>query len=120
MSNPIQVAGAWRLGWALDLHTTSSVLIGYDANGREQFDTKRSPLGELVYQLKYKGQSQAADQIATAMAGFFADKSTLLAQIGLVVPMPASTHRAVQPVTTIASKLCNSSTSRFPMPRFRK
>lgn len=105
MANPIPLAGAWRLGWALDLHTTSSVLIGYDQNGREQFDTKRSPLGELVYQLKYKGQSQAADQIAAAMAQFFADKANLVAPIGLVVPMPASTHRTVQPVTTIASKL---------------
>jgi competence protein ComFC len=105
MANPIQVEGAWRLGWALDLHTISSVLIGYDQNGREQFDTKRSQLGELVYQLKYRGQSQAADEIAGAMATFFADKPNLLAHVGLVVPMPASTQRAVQPVTTIASKL---------------
>lgn len=105
MVNPIQIAGAWRSGWALDLHTTSSVLIGYDQNGREQFDTKRSEIGELVYQLKYKNQTQMADQIAAAMAKFLSDKPTLVSQIGLVVPMPASTPRPVQPVSAIAHKL---------------
>jgi hypothetical protein len=48
--NPVQVQGAWRLGWALDVHTTSSEFIGYDQNGHAQFNTTRSPLGELLYQ----------------------------------------------------------------------
>lgn len=49
MANPIQVSGAWRLGWTLDVHTTASVFLGYDQNGRAQFDTTRSELGELLY-----------------------------------------------------------------------
>lgn len=105
MANPIQVEGAWRLGWALDVHTTSSVFLGYDQNGRAQFDTTRSPLGELIYQLKYANHPQAADQIATTMACFLSDKPEVLSRIGLVVPVPASTHRTVQPVSTIALKL---------------
>ena len=54
--DPVQVQGAWRLGWALDVHTTSSEFLGYDQNGHAQFNTTRSPLGELLYQLKYRGQ----------------------------------------------------------------
>jgi len=49
--NPIQVHGAWRLGWALDVHTTFSEYLGDDQNGHPQFKTTRSPLGELLYQL---------------------------------------------------------------------
>lgn len=107
VTNPAQIEGAWRLGWTLDVHTTSSVFLGHDQNGRAQFDTTRSELGELVYQLKYANQPQAADAIAETMASFFSNKPVVLSRIELVVPIPASTARAVQPVTTIASKLAN-------------
>jgi predicted amidophosphoribosyltransferase len=120
MANPIQVEGAWRRGWALDLHTLSSVLIGYTVSGREQFDTKRSELGELVYQLKYKGQSQAADKIATAMAEFFADKPNTVSHMDIVVPVPASTPRPVQPVNSIASKLAQKLMKSFSDSAVRK
>lgn len=113
MANPVQIEGAWRLGWALDVHTTSSVFLGHDENGRAQFDTTRSELGELLYQLKYANQSQAAEKIAATMAGFFSDKPVALSRIDLVVPVPASTTRAVQPVTAIASKLAKLLRKRF-------
>lgn len=103
--NPLQVEGAWRRGWTLDSHTISSVLIGYSASGREQFDTKRSELGELVYQLKYKGKSPAAEQIAAIMAEFYSDKPNLVSHIELMVPVPASISRPVQPVNLIAANL---------------
>ncbi len=102
------------------MHTISSVLIGYSPSGQEQFDTKRSELGELVYQLKYKGKSQAAEQIAAAMAEFFSDKPILVSHIDLVVPMPASTVRAVQPVNSIASKLAKRLKKPFSEDAVRK
>jgi predicted amidophosphoribosyltransferase len=102
--HPVQVQGAWRLGWALDVHTTSSEFLGYDQNGHPQFDTTRSPLGELLYQLKYRGQKTAA-QVATVMAEFFEDKPNALSRIDLIVPMPASTARSVQPVAEVAKAL---------------
>jgi predicted amidophosphoribosyltransferase len=55
----------------LDAHTTSSEFLGYDENGRARYDTIRSPLGELVFQLKYRGQQAAAAQVAAVMADFF-------------------------------------------------
>jgi len=82
--------------------------VGYYPNGREKFDTKRTELGELVYQLKYQGRSDAAVRIAATMAKFLSDKPILLSHIDLVVPMPASTQRAVQPVNSIASKLAKT------------
>ena len=88
-TNPFVVQGAWRLGWTLDVHTTSSEFLGYDPNGHPLFDTIRSPLGELLYQLKYRGQPTAG-RIATVMAGFFDNKPKALARIDLVIPMPPS------------------------------
>ena len=105
MAKPEQVQGAWRSGWTLDLQTLSSTFVGYYPNGREKFDTKRTELGELVYQLKYQGKSAAAEPIAATMAKFLSDKPILLSHIDLVVPMPASTPRPTQPVNSIASKL---------------
>ena len=105
MTNPMQVEGAWRLGWTLDVHTTSSLFLGHDEMGHAQFDTTRSELGELVYQLKYKNQSQAADEIAAIMAEFLSNKPKAMSRTDLVVPVPASTTRSVQPVTRIAKML---------------
>ncbi len=102
--HPVQVQGAWRLGWALDVHTVSSEFLGYDQNGHPLFDTTRSQLGELLYQLKYRGQKTAA-QVAVVLADFFDDKPNALSRIDLIVPMPASTARAVQPVAEVAKAL---------------
>lgn len=52
---PIAITGPWSSGWALDLHTVSSVFIGDDAFGHPQFENKRSEIGELLYQFKYRG-----------------------------------------------------------------
>jgi competence protein ComFC len=102
--NPVVVQGAWRLGWTLDVHTTSSEFLGYDENGRAQFETKRSPLGELLYLLKYRGQS-TAPQVAAVMAEHFRNKPNALARIDLIVPMPPSTPRSYQPVAEIVKRL---------------
>lgn len=103
-TNPAKVAGAWRLGWSLDDHTRSSEFLGYDENGRAQFETIRSPLGELLYQLKYRGQ-RTAPQLADVLADFFDDKPVVLGRIDMIVPVPASSARAVQPVVEIAKEL---------------
>ena len=50
--NPHKLNGPWSDGSALDVHTTSSTMIGHNAFGHPVFDTTRSPLGELLYKLK--------------------------------------------------------------------
>lgn len=105
MLNPAEIQGAWRLGWTLDVHTTSSEFLGYDQNGHAQFSTTRSELGELLYQLKYRGQTQAAERIAAAMAGFLRSKPNALSRIDALVAMPASATRKTQPVAEITREL---------------
>jgi hypothetical protein len=47
--NPIPITGPWDEGFALDSHTVSSRYLGDDAYGNPQFDTIRSPIGELLF-----------------------------------------------------------------------
>ena len=108
MANPQAVQGTWVLGWTLDAHTVSSEFLGYDANGHAQFNTVRSELGELMYQLKYRGRLDAADALAAAMAEFLKNKPVLLSRVGLVATVPPSnTGRAVQPVFEVAKRLAD-------------
>lgn len=104
-TNPIRIEGAWRHGWALDAHTTASEFVGYDAQGREQFDTTRSELGELVYQLKYAGNMEAAHPIASVMEEFLQTRPGVIGRVEMLVPVPPSRARSFQPVTEIARRL---------------
>lgn len=103
-TNPIEIQGAWTRGWTLDQHTTSSTFLGYNEYGHAQYETIRSPLGELLYQLKYRGQN-TVDEVAEAMARFFDNKPNGLAKIDLIVPVPPSTQRQVQPVMQVATAI---------------
>lgn len=102
--NPTDLYGAWTRGWALDVHTTASVFLGYDEQGHARYDTTRSPLGELLYQLKYRGQD-LADQVAEVIAGFLTNLPNVLARIDLIVPAPPSTVRPRQPVVQVAGNV---------------
>ena len=98
-TNVRQIQGPWSLGYTLDKHTISSTYIGDDNYGHAIFDTKRTEVGESLYQLKYKSDhSQAtvlAEQIVHSLWHFFPGTS-------FVLPMPPSKPRALQPVTAIA------------------
>jgi len=101
--HPKEIKGAWDAGYVLDLYTISSTMIGYNEFGHPEFDTQRSPLGELVYRLKYKGDKNTLQSIIEAVAAFM--KSWGI-QVDVVVPAPPSKlQRAYQPVIEIASQL---------------
>lgn len=51
---PSLIPGRWREGYALDLHTESGTHVGDDEYGHPQFETKRSPAGELLFRIKYR------------------------------------------------------------------
>jgi predicted amidophosphoribosyltransferase len=94
--------GSWDAGFALHKHTLSSVYLGDNEFGHPQFDTTRSEPGEALFQLKYRGDWAQVGPLAAEL------QQTLLprfAQIGLIIPMPASTVRARQPVEEIANEL---------------
>ena len=58
--HPLKIEGHWKSGIALDYHTTSSTPVGYNDAGHMQFDTVRPEIAELLYQLKYNGNQEAA------------------------------------------------------------
>jgi len=97
-----KLEGSWDLGYALHKHTLSSVYLGDDEYGHPRFDTTRSEPGESLYQLKYRGDW---DQVKPLAAQVKKSLLPLFGKIGLIIPVPASTVRARQPVNEIATEL---------------
>lgn len=98
--NPIAIRGPWMQGWAMDLHTLSSTFLGDDAFGHPQFESKRSEIGELLYQFKYRGDSSGLAAICDTMATFVRQRD-LAADLIATVP-PSNEFRRNQPLPAIA------------------
>jgi competence protein ComFC len=77
-------------------------MIGYNEFGHPEFDTQRSALGELIYRLKYKGDVGSIPSIVETAAHFIREWAVSL---DLIIPMPPSKQRLMQPVFEIASAL---------------
>ena len=99
---PRILIGSWRSGYALDLHTLSSTYVGDDEFGHPRFDTKRSEIGDLLYQLKYNGDRTAVDKIVEAAEAFIRQWKP---GVDLIVPVPPSTVRSAPPVGLAAQSL---------------
>ena len=100
--SPRAIAGPWKAGFTLDEHTVSSDFLGYNEQGHAVYDTVRSEVGELVYRLKYQGDQSTAPRLARVVAEFISSKKLL---IEVVVPLPPSKQRSVQPVRSIAASV---------------
>ena len=97
--NPKRIYGNWLSGFALDVHSLSSVYLGVNEAGHDVFDTTRSEMGELLYRLKYCGDKSAALEIIdTASAVLKPHRS----KFDILVPVPPSGARAIQPVIIVA------------------
>lgn len=101
--HPEPIDGPWTAGFVLDRHVISSHPSGY-LGEHMQFETVRSPLGELVYQLKYRNGSPN-DIVETAVA-FIAERWSGV--IDCVVPPPPSLHRIKQPAVLIADAIATT------------
>jgi len=97
-----KLKGSWDLGYALQKHTLSSVYLGDDEWGHPRFETTRSEPGEALFQLKYRYDWKQVEPLAAEVQ---ATLLPLFAEVGLIVPMPASTARARQPVNELAKGL---------------
>lgn len=98
-TNPKKIFGKWISGYALDIHTVSSTHLGVNEAGHDVFDTKRSELGELLYRLKYGSDGTAERPIVEAAAAFLRTSRT---KFDLIVPVPPSGARKLQPVIVLA------------------
>jgi len=97
---PITIQGPWSSGWALDLHTLSSAFIGDDAFGHPQFENKRSEIGELLYQFKYRGDQSGLTAICETAAAFILSRKF---PVDVIVAVPPSNEkRRSQPLPLIA------------------
>lgn len=97
--HPQVINGNWLRGIALDFHTTSSTPAGPNEYGHMQYSTVRPPIAELLYQLKYKSDMAAAQGIIDT-AGAYLNRSS--AALDLIIPVPPSNPRTVQPVIVLA------------------
>jgi len=117
--------GHWTEGFALDLHTTSSIPIHSEKiekriiDGKETdvkimgeiigWDTKRPEIAEHLYQLKYRQDRTHLHSISTEAANFL--KTKINWNLHKIIPIPPSdTTRNFQPVYELANaigNLCN-------------
>lgn len=96
-THPEGISGPWVEGLVLDKHVISSTPIGY-LGDHMQFDTLRSPLGELVYRFKNKGGP--ADDIVHTASDFAARRWPSM--IDSVMCVPPSVNRSKQPGAILA------------------
>jgi len=107
--NPRKIDGPWADGRVLDLHSTGSEFLGYDEYGHEQFDTRRTEVGELLYRLKYRSDASALEEIGAVAEKFIRSWGVAF---DVIVPAPPTRSRRVQPLHQIADELAK----RFRVP----
>jgi predicted amidophosphoribosyltransferase len=106
-TNPQQLFGNWKEGWALDFHTTSSVPVKDTDGNITSWNTVRPEIAEELYRLKYWKEQFRVEAIAQPAAMFLMPKVSLW-QLDLIIPIPPSdTTRLFQPVYELAKSIGN-------------
>jgi len=100
VSTDYPLEGQWKGGWALDLHTLSSIPIGDN-----QFDTTYTDIGAALNHLKYHGDNTQIDYLARQAAEFMKAELLVTAYIDVIIPAPPSQQRELQPVYAIAQQI---------------
>lgn len=101
---PIPLTGEWYDGYALDQYTLSSEYIGEDVFGHSRFHTTYTEIGKLLYSMKYNGHFDTSTEIATKCKEFM-DKWLKDKKIDIIVAVPPTHQRDVQPVFLIGETL---------------
>ena len=94
-----KLEGNWKAGWALDLHTVSSVK---NANGG--FDNTYTDLGYALNQLKYHHSIEKLNYLGNQLV-IFMNTRMVTPYLDVILPVPPSNQRDIQPVYEIASLL---------------
>lgn len=100
---PISLKGPWGEGYVLDYHTISGKST---SDPYFRFDTKRTELGELLFQLKYHRNPDALAAIVDTAENFIRHRWSPVPAFDCIVPAPPSADtRKVQPVFQIVREL---------------
>ena len=103
----IKIDGNWKAGYAIDLHTISSVYLGDNPDAQPQFDNERSEMGELINRLKYHSDETVIPKIIEIVNKNLKN----ITAVDFIIPVPPSNlNRAFQPVHKIVEELSKSST----------
>lgn len=94
----------WIEGYAFSVHTIYSIYTGENEFGHPQFDTKRSAMGELVYQLKYKQNISVLPEIIYLLKTDVKFLEFINKDFVLMVPA-TNKNRKFQPVEVIADAI---------------
>lgn len=98
----MKITDGWNIGYVLDWHIKSSEYIGNNEFGKPIFDTKRTEIGEAVFQLKYRQDQAKIEPLAETMV---ANLKSVFQTASFVIPMPPSKYRATQPAVELARKV---------------
>ena len=101
-TNIMRVSGNWELGYVLDWHVRSSNFIGDNEFGKPTFDTKRTEIGEAIFQLKYRQDQTKIEPLAETMV---VNLKSVFQTASFVIPIPPSKNRATQPAVELARKV---------------
>lgn len=113
MNNLIKIKGQWDEGYVLSEHMISSQFIGYDENGRERYNSKRSTLGELLYQFKYRQNKNELPLIIQIVKEKIKELD-LEQKVDVVIPVPASNkNRIYQPVYILAQAIARQINKKY-------
>ncbi len=85
-----EIFGPWKKGYVLDQHMLSSEFVGYSSSGIAQYNSKRSELGELLYQGKYLNNKSSIKIIGDLCIDFL-NSSKIYPD--LILPIPPSKER---------------------------
>src|SRR6266480_2629654 len=100
-----KLKGPWKDGYALDLHTISSVMIGHNEYGHPEFDTTYSEVGGVMHRLKYRSDKTALSELIETAVSFIQSWGI---EFTAVVPVPPTkVYRTFQPVLALATELAN-------------
>ncbi len=100
--NVMQIKGDWDLGYVLDWHVESSEFLGHNQFGRAEFDTKKTEIGEAIFQLKYRHDLTKIEPLAETMV---LNLKSAFQTASFIVPMPPSKSRGTQPAVELARKV---------------
>ena len=104
MISPIELKGPWDKGYAVDNYIIHSDYLGEDVFGKKQFHNIYTQIGNLLHAMKYNGHLDTSLKIAELCAPVV---TSLLnkEEIDIILPVPATIQRDVQPVYLIAEAL---------------
>ena len=99
-----QIFGLWDDGYVFDIYVTHSEFLGNDAFDNPHFNNTYSPIGKLLHDMKYNGHEDNSKLIAQMCVNFLSEWINNL-NIDIILPIPPSQVRDIQPIYLITEEL---------------